>query len=777
MTSEPAASTVDNKQPAAQLFEPTTNTSNTNTRKETNVIVASTGVSQGKVALPIKPVLVKGANSVCVMTYALHDNGSSGSFCSEGLLKKLGLPAKTVTANLTTVDRKELEVKAKIVDLELESVVDGTTYKMYQVLTRESLNISTDNMASAEELTKWDHLAGVDIPDIDTSEVELLIGQDNPGLLVPLEVREGREGEPFAVRTRLGWGINGPRSEDRPNNFSTHYVDLNLEKQVEKFWRLDDPSSHNGQALSISDKKVIALWESSIKRDGSHYSLGLPFKHRPPCLPDNYHMAKQRLNLLGKRLLKDSELKEKYTQSIQDSLAKGYAEEVSQEDLHRNDGYVWYLPHHPVVHPRKPGKVRLVYDCAARCQGISLNDCIYQGPDLANKLIGVLLRFRQDRVAIMADIEGMFDQVRVHREDRDVLRFLWPRDNDFGRDPKTYRMTTHLFGGVWSPSCANFTLKRTAEEYGGGFDAETIKTVDNNFYVDDCLKSVPTEEAAIRLVEQLRELLALGGFRLTKWLSNSREVIRTLPEPEKAKSIAELDLDKDGLPSERALGVLWSVEEDNFTFDTNVKEKPLTKRGLLSVVSSVYDPLGFVSPFVLPAKMIFQSLCRRKLGWDEEMPKEFVDQWNRWLSDLATIAKIKIPRCLKPCSDFKQPISAQLHHFSDASEQGLGAVNYLRLLDNDGKVHCSLVMAKAKLAPLKTTTIPRLELAAAVVSTRLDKCIREHLEMPLMETVYWTDSMIVLQYLRNEDKRFQTFVANRIAEIRDHSSPLQWRHV
>ena len=133
-------------------------------------------------------------------------------------------------------------------------------------------------------------------------------------------------------------------------------------------------------------------------------------------------MAKKRLNLLGKRLLKDSELKEKYTQSIQDSLAKGYAEEVSQEDLHRNDGYVWYLPHHPVVHPRKPGKVRLVYDCAARCQGISLNDCIYQGPDLANKLIGVLLRFRQDRVAIMGDIEGMFNQVRVHREDRDVLR-------------------------------------------------------------------------------------------------------------------------------------------------------------------------------------------------------------------------------------------------------------------------------------------------------------------------------------------------------------------
>ena len=185
-------------------------------------------------------------------------------------------------------------------------------------------------------------------------------------------------------------------------------------------------------------------------------------------------MAEHRLNLLGKRLSKDEDLKTKYVKGIRDALDKGYAEIVPPSQLDRNDGYVWYLPHHPVIHPCKPGKVRPVFDCAARYRGTSLNDQVHQGPDLTNKLIGVLLRFRQEPVAIMADIEGMFYQVKVHQEDRDALRFLWWTDDDISQPPKTYRMTSHLFRGVWSPSCASFALKRTALNNQIRYDAETI---------------------------------------------------------------------------------------------------------------------------------------------------------------------------------------------------------------------------------------------------------------------------------------------------------------
>ena len=179
---------------------------------------------------------------------------------------------------------------------------------------------------------------------------------------------------------------------------------------VERFWKIDDIGS-NEPTMSISDQKVVSMWEQSLCIDEGHYSLDIPFKIRPPCLPDNKVIAEHRLCLLGRCLSRDSDMREKYVASMSDLLAKGYAEEVPEQELDRSDGAVWYLPHHPVVHPRKPGKVRIVFDCSAKYHGTSLNDNIYQGPDLTNQLLGVLLRFRQETIALMADIEGMFNQV------------------------------------------------------------------------------------------------------------------------------------------------------------------------------------------------------------------------------------------------------------------------------------------------------------------------------------------------------------------------------
>ena len=188
---------------------------------------------------------------------------------------------------------------------------------------------------------------------------------------------------------------------------------------------------------------------------------------------------------------------------MEDSIRRGYAEPISSSDVNRSDGAVWYLPHHAVMHPHKPDKVRIVFDCAARHQGVSLNDEVQQGPDLMNKLVGVLLRFRQESIGIMSDIEGMFNQVRVNKTDRDVLRFLWWPKGNLNEQRKIYRMTTHLFGGVWSPSCANFALKHTAVAHGAEFDERTVATVERCFYVDDCLASVSSEEVGIRLINSL----------------------------------------------------------------------------------------------------------------------------------------------------------------------------------------------------------------------------------------------------------------------------------
>ncbi len=326
-------------------------------------------------------------------------------------------------------------------------------------------------------------------------------------------------------------------------------------------------------------------------------------------------------------------------------------------------------------------------------------------------------------------------------------------------------MTAHLFGGVWSPSAANFALQRVAEDNHGNFSDDTVETLKRNFYVDDCLKSVPTVEAAIKIASELRELLTCGGFRLTKWLSNSKEVMKSIPPDDWAKSLHEVNLDQEDLPFERTLGVLWDVERDCFTFDVKSVGKPVTKRGVLSTTSSIYDPLGFASPFVLKAKAIFQELCRMKVDWDEELPVDIAAQWHRWLNDLPLLSALTIPRCLRSTST-SCLLPTQLHHFSDASELAYGAVSYIRIGDT-----CRLVMSKARLAPIKPVSIPRLELLAAVVATELDQHIKRHLEIPIERTFFWTDSTIVLQYINNKHCRFKTFVANRTSKIHERSVP------
>ena len=448
-----------------------------------------------------------------------------------------------------------------------------------------------------------------------------------------------------------------------------------------------------------------------------------------------------------------------------DIIEKGYAHKVPAD--FQKSSAKWYIPRHGVYHPHKPGKIRVVFDCSAIYGGMSLNDQLLKGPDLTNSLFGVLSRF-QERIALMADIEAMFYQVRVIDADSTYLCFLWWPDGRLDSDLEEYQMVVLLFGAASSPACSNFALRRTAEDNVEHFSKEVISTVRNNFYVDDCLKSLPAD---------LRALLLRGGFKLTKWISNSRRVLETIPVDERAKEAKTLDLSKDGLPVERALGVKWCVESDTFSFNVNIKLKPPTRRGIFSVVSSVYDPLGLAAPFVLTAKRLLQDLCRLKLGWDDPIFPEDSIRWERWLADLRKLSQFSIKRCIKP-RGFEVISSSQLHHFSDASEIGLGTVSYLRLVNNKGEVHCSFLCAKSRVAPLKTVTIPRLELSAAAISVKQDRLLRRELELPISaKSVFWTDSTAVLCYVKNETNRYHSFVANRVALIRDGSEPNQWNHV
>ena len=222
---------------------------------------------------------------------------------------------------------------------------------------------------------------------------------------------------------------------------------------------------------------------------------------------------------------------------MKDIIAKGYARKSTTEAA---SGKTWYLPHHGVYHPNKPGKIRVVFDLSADYKGRCLNRELLSGPDLTNQIVGVLLRFREEQVAVMGDIEAMFHQVKVPKDQCSFLKFLWWDNSDPDKEIIDYEMTAHVFGGTSSPSCSNFALRRTAKDNEQQYDKEITQILERSFYVDDLLKSFPTVNQAVNAIKQLQELCSRGGFNLTKFISNKEEVINSVPD-DKRKSIVRND--------------------------------------------------------------------------------------------------------------------------------------------------------------------------------------------------------------------------------------------
>ncbi|XP_072021165.1 uncharacterized protein [Amphiura filiformis] len=414
-------------------------------------------------------------------------------------------------------------------------------------------------------------------------QVGILIGNNIPKATEPLKVINSQQEGPYACYTPIGWIVYGiHKSINSTAGISVNRITVqeSIDSQLVKLYNHDFQESlaDDMPEKSMKDKQFLANVEKTIKfTDHGQYEIGLPLDDKEVTFPNNKVQAEVRAAHLKRKLSKNQTFYTDYKATVNDMIRKGYAERVPVEELEGSPGRTWYIPHHGVIHPRK-NKLRVVYDCAATYKGFSLNKELLQGPDLTSNLHGVVMRFRQEPVALMGDIEAMFHQVEVSRKDRDLLRFLWWQEGDIERPVEEYRMCVHPFGATSSPAIANFALRRTAEAASSQYSQEVIDTMLHNFYVDDCLRSVPTESEAVSLVKDLQEVCRSGGFRLTKWLSNSREVLKTVPPAERAKDIRSLDLSQDPLPPDRALGMKWKVESDTFGYSIDLQEKPPTRR-------------------------------------------------------------------------------------------------------------------------------------------------------------------------------------------------------
>ena len=751
-----------------------------------------------------------------ILTYAMLDSQSVFTFVTDKLAKQLTSPDCSTTVDLTTMTSVNEPVCCNVYS-NLKVRGHGMRENVSLRYPYGCESIPNDlKVPSKVDLIKWPHLVSVadQFPPVFDVEVGLLIGHDAHYASFPDDrIRPPSENDPYAVKTPLGWSLVGPISPeyksnvhpkvlfsckvacslevpkslqlaqskgqhqtevfhvmaDKPHGTEKESVPMDVIRQLESGFEMSGDSD-NSTMSSIDDSQFLEILKTGIHQDSEgFYSMPLPFRGKEvPLFPNNRSQALSRLKALNGKF-RDPVIFEKYDSFMKDMVEKGDAEIIPTNEIQNSN--VWYLPHHNVVNPKKPNKVRVVFDASAVYQGASLNKSLLSGPDLNNSLIGVLTRFRERDVAVSCDIEKMFYRFKVDESHRNFLRFLWyDQDNNIVE----YRMTKHIFGATSSPGCAKYGLLNIARNHSQ--DSSLCQWfIEHCFYVDDGLYSCNTTEEAAKLLKDTADVCSLGNLKLHKLMSNKADVLKNFPEEDLAHDI---HLFEGGVSfTERALGIEWCPSSDRFSFSSlSSVSRKITRRSMLKLVASLFDPLGFIAPTILTGKLILQRACQG-LDWDEEVPTDIQEAWRAWVKDLESLSQIKIPRCLKP-SNFGVSISrAELHMFGDASEKGYGTCVYLRLMNQSDIVSCNLLFGKARVVPLKGSTIPRLELQAAVLGTRISSQLCTELSIEVDAQYFWSDSQIVLAYLQNTKKKLKTYVKNRVTLIREMTDVNHWNYV
>lgn len=763
----------------------------------------------------ISPVFIypQGSPEKKLKTYAILDDQSNRSLARSSIFDTFGITKGCFPYKLRTCAGLEEATGRRAYNFIVESVDSKSRLKLQTLIECNMLPDNRNEIPRPEAARNHSHLQDIasDIPDVDPdAKILLLIGRDVIQAHKVLDQRNGPPNAPFAQKLALGWVIigniclGGAHKPVQASVFKTNILDNGRPSHFlpcKNFIQVKEriiPQSHNKVSLpnhtkytsigetvfqqtslderpgySQEEVAFLQIMNKEVYQDNTNsWVAPLPFRSPRPRLSNNKQQAVQRLASVRHMLNKRPHMKSHFQEFMQTLFDNGHAEIAppltGQEEC-------WYLPFFGVYHPRKPDQIRVVFDSSARFEGVSLNDVLLTGPNLNNSLLGVLMRLREEKVAVTADIKQMFHCFEVREDHRNFLRFLWHQNNDMEQPIVEYRMTVHVFGNSPSPAVATYGLRRASEDQEKR-DNTTKHLVEHHFYVDDGLVSLPSSTEAISVIQKAQETLASSNLRLHKIASNDITVMKAFSKEDLAKGLKDLDLGADSPPMQRSLGISWDIATDEFTFQVSTAEKPYTRRGVLSIINSLYDPLGFAAPVSIKGRALLRELSMDAGGWDDPLPERMQEEWSTWKESLKHLEQVRIPRMYTSIS-FCGAAKRELCIFCDASTKAIAAVAYVKITDTEGKSELGFVFGKAKLAPQQDITIPRLELCAAVLAIEIADLIAEEIDVPFHCTRFFTDSKVVLGYIQNESRRFYVYVCNRVQRIRKSSSPEQWNYV
>ncbi|XP_063544854.1 uncharacterized protein LOC134753023 [Cydia strobilella] len=515
-------------------------------------------------------------------------------------------------------------------------------------------------------------------------------------------------------------------------------------------------------AVELRCCKSVQKKKQFVTSTKGRHLVKWPWIEYPPDLPSNFGLALGRLKSNLKRL--DLHLIKEYDVILKEQLDLGIIEVVTRGSDLNADHPIHYLAHH-MVKQDGGGKGRIVYDASAKTTGQkSLNECLYSGPSMLEDLTALLLKFRTKRYGILADVEKAFLQVALQEDDRDVTGFLWLKDTtkEATEDNLLYlRFCRVPFGVVASP----FLLTATIRHYISQSNKALLKQVADKCYVDNLVTGADSLQEAKQIYEQTRTVFEQLSMNMRDWISNNQSLMDKIPEHHRSVKHGQV----------KVLGLMWNVEEDtlklNLTEDHFSTDPPIdTKRKVLRALARVYDPCGFVCPLMLSMKLIFQNICEKKCKWDTELPTEMTQSVKNVMESLKSIVNTEVPRYIGTDVSMSE-LKYHLHCFTDASKNAYAAIVYLKVIEDGQGKSVSLLMAKSHVSQTKDKDelkIPKLELLGFLIGSRLLKYVRNHLDLDIEKEYLWSDSLVVLSWMRS-NKLLPPFVANRVNEIkRDH---------
>ncbi|XP_072392156.1 uncharacterized protein [Diabrotica undecimpunctata] len=604
--------------------------------------------------------------------------------------------------------------------------------------------------------------------------VELLLGSSIFWQLLCVgQIRLGKD-KPILQKTKLGWVVSGPvRTIDKGVHFSgmvsCDFSALSLNEQMEQFWKIEELDIHK-KSLSVEDKYCQELFNSTTTKDlHGRYIVQLPLREDITKLGDSYSTAMKRFQNLEKKLSNNLSLREQYHKFMEEYLALGHMTKIDDWELQiQGDIPKYYIPHHGILKTSSTTtKLRVVFDGSAKTDNnLSLNDVLMVGPRLQEDLLHILLRFRKHKVVVASDIEKMYRQVLISSKQRDLQRIFWRFSSD--QPISTYKLNTITYGLAPSAFLAIRCIQQAAYKHMSNLH-EACQTILRDFYADDLLSGGDTIEEVRKLKQDISFILSSAGFQLRKWVSNKPEVFEgDLQNNQQVEHYLSEDI------TSKTLGLYWNTQLDILQYNINFNiQSQTTKRSVLSMISQIFDPLGLVGPVIITAKVIMQSLWKLKLDWNESLPQDLHTAWNKFKETISDLHQTQIPRhvlCL-------QPKDIELHCFSDASEIAYGVAIYVRSISHDGLYHVHLLCAKSRVAPLKTISLPRLELCGALLSAKLAREVIHTMDIRFNKVHFWTDSTITLHWIKGEASKWKTFVSHRVLEIQNLTKTYEWHHI